>query len=64
MLLRLIRVYAFKRKAGFGFFSAWIQGLLGKSQFRDDRKIYVNKFREKRKLFLQFLKYKKLKLIS
>jgi GT2 family glycosyltransferase len=64
MLFRLIRVYGFKRKAGFGFISAWLQGLLGKSRFHDDRKMHVNNFKEKRQLFLQFLKYKKLEHIS
>ncbi len=64
MLFRLIRVYFFKRKAGFGFFIAWIYGLVGMNRFRDDRKTYIKKFREKRKLFTQFIKKKKLRLVE
>jgi GT2 family glycosyltransferase len=62
MILRLIRVYLIKRKAGLGFLSAWFQGLNGMNRFHAERKINIGKFREKQKLFNYFLKQKKIDL--
>jgi GT2 family glycosyltransferase len=60
MEARLIRVLVFKRKTGSGYFTGRYHGLCRIKEFRKDRELFIEKFKEKQDLFEKYMKEKKL----